>query len=282
MEIIDAHHHFLAPTRRHYPWLDAKAMAPVRRSFGPQDLAPLLAANGVSGTVLVQTISSIEETQEFLALAAAPGNVLGVVGWADVAAEDIGDQIDALRASPGGHKLVGIRHQVEDEPDPEWLCRPPVRRGLHAIAQRGLVFDLLVRARELPAAISTASAMPDLQFALDHLAKPPIASADDGAWGHYVRELATLPNVAAKVSGLVTEADWRTWAPGDLAPYIARAMEWFGIGRLMWGSDWPVCLLAATYAEWLTVASDAFADLTPAEQQALFSANATQVYNLSL
>ncbi|HTW08323.1 MAG TPA: amidohydrolase family protein [Acidimicrobiales bacterium] len=279
--LIDAHHHFWDPSRHAYPWLAGEKMAPLQRAFGPGDLAPALASAGVGGTVLVQTISSLEETRQFLQLSAATEFVSGVVGWADLTSPDLGEELDGLRAGPGGSRLVGLRHQVQDEEDREWLGRPDVLRGLATVASRGLVYDLLVRAREIPAAVRAVAATPDLQFVVDHLGKPAVASGDDHEWHARMPALAAFPNVAAKVSGLVTEADWDSWSAADLEPYVHAALGWFGPQRLMWGSDWPVCLLAGGYTEVLNAAREALGDLSPAEEGAVFAGTAARVYALN-
>jgi len=205
---IDAHHHFWDPARYEYPWMAGDAMDPVRRPFGPADLAVELGPAGVAGTVLVQTVSDTAETRQFLDIAADSDYVRGVVGWVDLTARSVGDDLDALLDGPGGDRLVGIRHQVHDEADPRWLCRPDVRRGLVAVQERSLTYDLLVRARELPAAIETVRALPDLQFVLDHIAKPRIGEGKDPLWRERMPGLAALPNVGVKLSGIVTEANW--------------------------------------------------------------------------
>src|SRR5258708_1298853 len=179
--VIDAHHHFWDPTKASYPWM-TDALAPIRRRFGPEDIEPLLAANGVDQTILVQTRSSIDETREFLATAARHDFIAGVVGWVDLTAPDVAKQLASLRAGPGGAKLIGIRHQVHDEPDPEGLARKDVRRGLAAVGETGLAYDILVRTRELPAALALAKALPDMRFVIDHIAKPPIASGATSEW----------------------------------------------------------------------------------------------------
>jgi L-fuconolactonase len=245
---IDAHHHFWDPARAKYPFLtdDLKA---IRRKFGPADLLPELMREGIDGTVLVQTRSSMDETREFLATAAATPFVAGVVGWVDLTAPDAADAIADLRSGTGGERLVGIRHQVHDEPDAAWLLRDDVARGLAAVEEAGLAYDLLVRTRELPAAAAVAKAFPELRFVLDHLGKPPIAGRDLREWSKAIRPLGKLPNVTAKVSGLVTEAVWDDWSLDDLRDAVDIAMRSFGPRRLMIGSDWPVCLLAGSYAD---------------------------------
>ena len=236
--IVDAHQHFWDPALADYPWMTDE-VAPLRRRFGPEDLEPLLRANGVTGTVLVQARGSLDETRALLEISAATPFVLGVVGWIDLTDARARRALDGLAG-----KLVGVRHQVHDEPDPSWLLRPDVRRGLVAVAEAGLVCDLLVRTRELPSAIETARRHPDLRFVLDHVAKPPLRSGHLDAWANGVAALAALPNVSCKLSGLFTEAE-----PGaDLTTTAIRALGWFGPERCMFGSDWPVCLLATDYA----------------------------------
>ena len=275
--IVDAHHHLWDPGRADYPWLTDE-LAPIRRAFGPADLAPLLESGGIEATVLVQTRSSLDETREFLATAAAVPFIRGVVGWVDLTDPAVEDTIAALRAGPGGDRLVGIRHQVHDEPDPTWLGRDDVRRGIAAVARAGLAYDLLVRSRELPAARALVASMPDARFVVDHLAKPPIRDGAFEPWAALVTSFGGLANAAWKLSGLVTEADWERWTPADLAPYVDHALDVLGAERLIFGSDWPVCLLAATYPTVLATARELTADLTDAERAAVFGVNARTVY----
>lgn len=275
---VDAHHHLLDPTRHRYPWI-ADAFAPLGRRWTPEELAPQLRAAGVDATVLVQTVHSRDETLDLLAFADATPWIAGVVGWVDLTAPDVDEQLAALRAAPGGARyLKGIRHNVHDEPDPEWLARDDVLAGLARLAAAGLPYDLLVRTRELPAAIAVADALPDLRLVLDHLAKPPIADGWSEAWAAGVAALAERPNVLAKVSGLVTEADWDRWTADDLARPVAHALEAFGPRRLMAGSDWPVCTLAASYAEVAGATRAVLGDDADAE---LWGANAVACYALA-
>jgi L-fuconolactonase len=277
--IIDAHHHLWDPARADYPWL-TDDFAPIRRAFTPDDLAPALAAAGVDGTVLVQTRSSLEETREFLATAAATPWIRGVVGWVDLTDDAVAEAIERLRDGPGGDRLVAIRHQAQDEPDPRWLLRPDVVRGIRAVADTGLAYDVLVRPRELPAAAELVRSMPDARFVVDHLAKPPIQTGDLQPWADLVRGFAGLDNTWWKISGLVTEADWERWRPADLAPFVELALEAVGPGRLIFGSDWPVCLVAATYAEVIAAARELTGSLTPSERAAIFGETARAVYRL--
>ena len=278
MVVVDAHHHFWDPARASYPWM-TDALAPIRRRFGPEDLEPLLAANGIDRTILVQTRSSVDETREFLATAAEHDFIAGVVGWVDLTA-DVAKQVASLRAGPGGNKLVGLRHQVHDEADPDWLGKKDVRRGIAAVGKAGLTYDILVRTRELPAALALVKALPDVRFVIDHIAKPPIASGAIDEWAAALKPLAAYPNVFIKLSGMVTEADWKHWTARDLTPYVQRVLEWFGPERCVFGSDWPVCLVAASYARVIDVCGQAIGDLAADDRERIFGGNAVQLYRL--
>jgi L-fuconolactonase len=277
--IVDAHHHFWDPAEADYPWLTDE-LAIIRRPFGPDDLAPELAAAGIEATILVQTRSSLDETAGFLALAAATPFIRGVVGWVDLTDPAVADEIGTLRAGPGGDRLVGIRHQVHDEPDPDWLLRHDVIRGIRAVGAAGLAYDLLLRPRELPAALELARRLPDVRFVIDHLAKPAIASGAMEPWRSRIGAFAELEQVACKVSGLVTEADWSSWTPADLQRYVDHAIAVFGSERLVFGSDWPVCLLAAPYARVVETARTVLGGLSDGERAAVLGANATRIYGL--
>jgi L-fuconolactonase len=280
MRIVDAHHHLWDLGVRDQDWITGPALAPLRRDFLLADFQPLAEANGVAASVVVQTVTVPGETPELLALAAAGDLIAGVVGWADLTAPDIADRIAALTEIPGGDKLVGLRHQVQSEPDPDWLTRPEVLRGLTAVAQAGLAYDLVITSGQLGQASRAAAAVPGLRFVLDHLGKPPIAAGRTEPWHADLRGLAALPNTSAKLSGLVTEADWHRWQVADLRPYAEAALDAFGPARLMFGSDWPVCTLAAGYPSVLEAARDLTAGLSPAERDAVFSGTATTAYGL--
>ncbi|WP_333767999.1 amidohydrolase family protein [Streptomyces sp. IBSBF 2435] len=274
---IDAHHHLWDLARRPQPWLTGADLDPIARTFELAELEPLLAEHGIDATVVVQSSSSLEETRELLATAAASGGrIAGVVGWADLTDPALGDVLASLTGP-----LVAVRHQVQDESDPWWLARAGVRRGLATVAAAGLAYDLLVTPRELPAALETAAALPELRFVLDHAAKPPVASGGWEPWGAQLRRLAALPNVSCKLSGLVTEADWGRWTPGDVLPYARHALDVFGPSRVLFGSDWPVCTLAATYGAVLALAEEAVGGLSAAERSAVFGGNASRVYALT-
>lgn len=276
---IDAHHHIWELARRPQGWLDPPDLAPLRRDFTLGDLAPQSALARVDATVLVQVLPDLAETAEFLATAAGSDLVAGVVGWADLTAPGVADVLTALRAGPGGDGLVGVRHLVQSEPDQEWLNRPDVRRGLRAVDAASLAYDLLVRPHQLPAAIATVRALPGLTFVVDHLAKPPIATGELEPWASGIRELAREPNVFGKLSGMVTEAGPQ-WTVARLRPYTDVLLDAFGPARVMVGSDWPVCLLAATYAEVYRAAERLSAGLSPRERADVFGGTAIRAYRL--
>lgn len=277
---VDAHHHVWSLAARDQDWITGPELAPLRRDFTMADLEPEARGLGVDRTVLVQTVTVAEETPELLALADATGLISAVVGWTDLTAPDVADALARLREGPGGRCLRGIRHQVQGESDPGWLLRPDVLSGLAAVADAGLVYDLVVLPHQLPACVDAASALPRLTFVLDHMGKPPIASGALEPWASDIRALAALPNTVCKLSGMVTEADWRTWSPADLRPYADIVLDAFGPGRLMFGSDWPVCTLAATYAEVADTAAGLIQDLGEGERAQIFEGTAARVYRL--
>ncbi|OXM63316.1 amidohydrolase family protein [Amycolatopsis vastitatis] len=275
---VDAHHHLWQTSVRRHAWLDNDDTSAIRRDYTPADLRA--AASGIDATVLVQVLPDLDESIEFLATAAAEPLIAGVVGWIDLTGSAARD-IERLRSAPGGELLAGIRHLVQAEPDPRWLEREDVLAGLAAVRDAGLVYDLLVVPHQFPAATAAVRALPDLTFVLDHLAKPPIASGDLEPWATGLATLAREPNVVAKLSGLVTEADRQHWTPADLRPYADTALEAFGPDRLMLGSDWPVCLLAGTYAEVMAAADSLLEGLAPSERDAVRGGTATRVYGLA-
>lgn len=289
---IDAHHHLWRvlpgaaggprPAPRAHDWLDDPALTAIRRDFTLDDFAPAIAAAEIDRTVLVQVLPDAEETADFLALAAEDpdGRVAGVVGWVDLTDGRTADVLAALRAGVGGELLVGVRHLVQGEADPRWLTRPDVRRGLREVGEAGLVYDLLTRPHQLPAAIETVRALPGQTFVLDHVSKPDIAAGGLEPWASLVRELAAEPNVFCKLSGMVTEADHAAWTVADLRPYADVVLDAFGPARVMFGSDWPVCLLAASYEEVVAAAEALTVGLTDAERDDVFGATAVRAYRL--
>ncbi|MFF8673795.1 amidohydrolase family protein [Streptomyces sp. NPDC015242] len=277
MTVTDAHHHVWNLSVRDQTWITGPELLPLRRDFTLGDLEPEARAAGVGRTVVVQTVTVPEETPELLALAEEHDLVAGVVGWTDLTRPGVAGELARLRELPGGRYLKGVRHQVQGEPDPEWLLRPDVLRGLAAVAAAGLVYDLVVLPHQLPACARAAAALPGLTFVLDHLGKPPVASGALEPWASGLRALAALPNTVAKLSGLATEADPARWTVDDLRPYADTALEAFGPARLMYGSDWPVSTRAGTYGGIL----DAMRRLTgPRDRAQVFETTAARVYGL--
>ena len=241
--IIDAHQHFWQYDPRRHSWI-TESMSVLKRDFLSADLQPELSQNGVSGTIAVQAETSLRETKFLLELASTSDKILGVVGWIDLTSPTIATELQSFK---GRQKLCGFRHIVQDEPDDRYLLRDDVMRGIGAIGDAGFTYDLLVYPRQLPAAIELASRFPNQRFVLDHCAKPLIKTRQFEPWSTHIRELAKFPHVCCKLSGLVTEADWHSWQPSDLRPYLDLVVEAFTPSRLMFGSDWPVCLLAGEY-----------------------------------
>jgi L-fuconolactonase len=275
---IDAHHHVWDLAVRDQPW--TANLPTLRRAFTIDDLRPHLVAHSIAGTVVVQTITVPDETPELLALVATEPVLAGVVGWVDLTAPSVADDLARLRELPGGHALVGIRHQVQEEPDLRWLCRPDVRRGLAAVAAAELAYDVLITADQLPAAVDTVRSLPELRFVLDHAGKPRINAGELDPWREHIAALGDCPNATVKLSGLVTEADHADWTVADLRPYADALLQSFGPARLMYGSDWPVCLLAASYGDVLAAAEQLTTALSPSERADVFGGTAARTYRL--
>jgi L-fuconolactonase len=274
---VDAHHHVWDLSARAQPWLESdEALAPLRRDFTLRDLAPLAAAADVTATVLVQTVTEPGETPELLALAEAGELVAAVVGWADLTASGVADYLAALSELPGARSLAGIRHPVMIEPEPDWLARPDVLRGLAAVAGAGLAFDVVARPEQLPAAVRAAAALPQLTFVLDHLGNVQAGPVVDEPWARAFAALAALPNTACKLSGILSEAP-----VSQLRPYYRLAIDSFGPDRLMFGSDWPVCTLGASYGQVVAAARTLTSELTGTERRSIFSGTARRVYRIA-
>jgi L-fuconolactonase len=252
-------------------------MAALKRDFLPPDLEPLLREAGFDGCVAVQAAQTPEETRFLLDLARRHPFVKAVVGWVDLVAPDLEAQLEHLGGEPA---LRGVRHIAQDEADDRFLARDDVVRGISALARHGLTYDILVYARQMPSAVELARRLPEQPFVVDHVAKPEIRAGRLESWRVHIRELAALPHVACKLSGLVTEADWSRWTPADLRPYLDVVLEAFGPERLMVGSDWPVCLLAADYPTVITLVRDLVAPLSDAEQAAILGGTAARFYGM--
>jgi L-fuconolactonase len=273
---IDSHQHFWHYSAAEYPWIGV-GMERLARDYLPAELAPLVAAEGIDGSVAVQARQSIEESRWLLALAAGHPFVKGVVGWVDLQSDRVGEDLDALAQD---RKFVGVRHVVQDEPDPRFVLGTAFGRGLRHLQRHGLTYDLLLYPHQLPAAIDLVGRMPELPFVVDHLAKPPIASGELAGWERDIRAIARHEHVCCKVSGLVTEAARPGWTREDFAPYLDVVLEAFGPARLMTGSDWPVCLLAGEYAEVAAIPREYFSRLSAAEQALIHGGTARRFYGL--
>jgi L-fuconolactonase len=274
--VVDSHHHFWDLKLFDYPWMPEGENV-LRRNYGPSELAPLLKEAGVDKTVVVQAHQSVEEARWLLRVAAETPFVAGVVGWVDLTDPQVGRTLDELQKDS---LFKGVRHIWHDEPDDDWLARPAAVRGLNEVARRGLAYDLLVRPRHLRYVEPIMDAVPDLRAVIDHIAKPDIKAHMVEPWLSSLRRVANIPGMMCKVSGMVTEADHQKWTPQDLRPYIAHVLGMFGWDRLMFGSDWPVCRLAGSYAQVIGAAREGLASLRPHEKSAVFGGNAASFYRL--
>jgi L-fuconolactonase len=274
--IIDSHQHFWQVGRFDYPWMSAEVDT-LYRDFLPEALEPVLQDCGVRQTVLVQASNSLAETRWLLELAERHRFIAGVVGWVDLTSPQVDNQIIDLIAYP---KFKGVRHLVESEPADDWLAQPEVLAGLNRLAAHGVAYDLLVHTRHLKSVLRVAERCPDLRLVVDHMAKPPIASGEIMEWARELQAVAQIPGLHCKLSGLVTEADHLRWTTADLIPYVECALEWFGAERMMIGSDWPVCLLAAGYSRVLAAYQEMLAGLHENARQLILAGNAARFYRL--
>jgi len=274
--VVDSHQHFWQTGQFDYPWMTPQVEL-LCRDYLPPMLAPILSRNGVDKTVLVQASNSVAETRWLLQLADANSSIAGVVGWVDLRSDDVARQLDELAAHP---RFKGVRHLVESEPADDWLAQPRVIHGLRELSLRGLSYDLLVHTRHLKYAKTAVNECPEMRFVIDHLAKPPIARGEISDWARELKPFASAANVWCKLSGLVTEASWTNWRVEDFIPYVDQALEYFGPQRLMFGSDWPVCLLAGSYEQVLEIANTVLADLSDEDRELIFSRNASRFYQI--
>jgi L-fuconolactonase len=282
--LIDAHHHLWDLDRRPQPWLDDPDLARIRRAFTPDDLRATatqpIAGRRLHGTVAVQCIPDVPETEDLLALAEQEPMIEAVVGWADLTSPVIGEVLDRLLAGPGGAYLRSLRHLVQGETDPGWLQRPDVERGLAVVRDRGLSYDVLVHSHQLDQAINLAERFPDLPQVLDHAGKPDIARRELADWRRQVRRLAAHEQVVCKLSGLITEADHDSWTTADIRPVWDVLLASFGPDRLMFGSDWPVANLAGGWNRWAATVDELLTDCAENEIHALLAGTATAFYRL--
>jgi L-fuconolactonase len=273
---IDAHQHFWIYNTKEYEWLD-ESMAALRRDFWPLDLEEELTRVNFQGSVAVQTRQSLEETRWLLELADKSPKILGVVGWVDLCSPQARNQLASFASHP---KLVGIRHIVQSEPDDRFLLRPDFLRGISLLAEFDLAYDILIYTKHLPVAAEFIERFPAQRFVLDHMAKPPIKAGEIDSWAKGLRRLAAYPNVFCKLSGLVTEADWQNWKAEQIHPYLDVAFESFGPERLMIGSDWPVCLVAAPYSNVISLIQNYIRRRAPETLDAVMGENARRFWRL--
>ncbi len=273
---IDAHQHFWMYNSAEYEWID-DSMAALRRNFLPDDLDPELKNAGFGGSIAVQARQTLQETRWLLDLAASSPSILGVVGWVDLRSPDVRSQLEVLARNP---KLVGIRHVVQSEPDDRFLAQPDFMRGISVLEEFDLAYDILIYTRHLPIAAEFVARFPRQRFVLDHLAKPPIKSGHIDSWARGISQLAAFPNVFCKLSGLVIEADWQHWTAEQIVPFLDVAFKSFGSDRLMIGSDWPVCLVAASYARAVEVVKSYVLRKLPEDQDSILGGNARRFYQL--
>jgi L-fuconolactonase len=273
-ERIDAHHHLWRYSAAEYGWID-DSMSVLRRDFLPDNLVTVMTQGGVDGAVTVQARQTLEETRWLLGLADGCPAIRGVVGWAPIAGEDFPGVMEEFADR---EKLKGLRYVIQGEKDENYILREDFNSGIRAMLGSGLVYDILIYERHLPQTIEFVDEHPEQVFVLDHVAKPMIREGLLEPWATRMRELGKRENVWCKVSGMVTEADWAAWTPEGLRPYLDVVVEAFGVGRLMAGSDWPVCLVACEYGRWFEVLRKYFAGFSETERDAVFGGTATEVY----
>lgn len=274
---IDAHQHFWEYDPEDYPWI-TEALGVLRRSFLPSDLAPELVKSDLHGSIAVQARQTLEESRWLLQLAETHPGILGVVGWVNLCSDQIEAQLKEFAQHP---KFVGVRHVVQDEPDDDFMLRADFQNGLSKLRAHGLTYDILVFPKQLPAAVELVQKYPEQRFVIDHIAKPQIKDKTIAPWDTQMKQLAAFPNVSCKVSGMITEADWKEWQPEDMKPYLDVVFEAFGPDRLMFGSDWPVCLLAGEYQKVFELAHSYVESLSEEEQAAVMGGTAAKFYGIA-
>lgn len=279
---IDSHHHIWDLNVRDQDWIVGEELQPIRRNFLMADLREAIAGSGIDKTVLIQTVTDYAETPELLAVAESDELVIGVVGWLKIDAPDAIEQLHKYLDLPGANYLKGIRDIAQDHIDPNYLAREQSIRNVQKLGALGITYDLLTKTPELPAAIEMVKACPDVQFVMDHISKPYIAKQEMQPWKKLISELASFPNVVCKISGLVTEANWNNWQVKDFLPYTDHLLEIFTPARLMFGSDWPVATLAASYSEVVELAESLTNGLSISEGESFWNQTAIHAYNLGL
>ena len=279
---IDSHHHVWDLSVREQGWMVGEALNPIKRNFSINDLRQAITGCGIDKTVVVQTVTNYDETPELLELADTDDLVAGVVGFLKIDAEDAIAHLDSYQSLRGFKYLVGIRDIAHDYEDVKYLSKPQVIKNVQELGKRGLVYDLLTKTPHMRAAIDLVKACPNTKFVLDHISKPYIAKADMQPWVDQITELASFENVVVKVSGLFTEADWKNWKKEDFWPYLEHITKSFTPNRMMFGSDWPVCLLAATYKQSIDLVEEFTSKFSESEKNAFWAATANTAYGLNL
>jgi L-fuconolactonase len=279
---IDSHHHVWDLSVREQGWMVGEALNPIKKNFSINDLRQAITGCGIDKTVVVQTVTNYDETPELLELADTDDLVAGVVGFLKIDAEDAISHLDSYQSLRGFEYLVGIRDIAHDYEDVKYLSKPQVVKNVQELGKRGLVYDLLTKSPHMRAAIDLVKACPNTKFVLDHISKPYIAKADMQPWADQITELASFENVVVKVSGLFTEADWKNWKKEDFWPYLEHITKSFTPNRMMFGSDWPVCLLAATYKQSIDLVEEFTSKFSESEKNAFWAATANKAYGLNL
>lgn len=274
--IIDTHHHFWNYNPVEFDWIDDE-MAVIRKSFMPEDLKSTLAKTEVEGVISVQARQSQEETDWLLKLVDENDFIKGIVGWMPLVESKVDEILEKYSANKW---LKGIRHVVQGEPDPEFILRKDFNRGISFLKKYNLVYDILITENQLPNTIRFVDQHPDQQFVLDHIAKPKIRTNEIHAWSKNLKELGRRENVSCKISGMVTEANYKTWNEEQLQPYFDVVLDAFGPSRLMFGSDWPVCLVAVEYQNWLNLVKKVVSGFSLQEQELIYFKNAEKIYKI--
>jgi len=279
---IDSHHHIWDLNVRPQTWMKGDELKPISRTILMNELEPELERSKIDYTVIVQTVPTIDETPEFLDLSLSHSKVCAVVGWLDLESDDIRPVLEKYLAHAGGKNLVSIRDIAQDKDDPNWLIRDDVVKNVHRIAEAGLTFDILTKPPQLAAAVKLVKQSPNNVFVLDHISKPYIAKGELQPWADQISEIASYENVSVKVSGLFTEANWSNWNNESFKPYLDHILQSFTPDRMMFGSDWPVCLLAASYSQTIDLMEEFAKDFSKSEQESFWAGTAKRFYRLKV
>jgi L-fuconolactonase len=279
---IDSHHHIWDISVRPQTWMQGDEVKPISRTILMNELEPELEKAKIDYTVIVQTVATVDETPEFLDLSLSHPKICAVVGWLDLESDDIRPQLEKYLSHPGGKNLVSIRDLAQDKEDPNWLLRDNVVKNIHRIGEAGLTFDILTRPPQLAAAVEMVKRSPNNSFVLDHISKPYMAKGEFQPWANQMSEIASYENVVVKVSGLFTEANWSDWSQETFRPYLDHVLNSFSPSRMMFGSDWPVCLLAATYTDTINLMEEFTKNFTKSEQESFWADTAKRAYKLEV